>query len=123
MSKLLHQNLSGQVLSAAYAVHKILGPGLLECCYEEAMVVELRLAGIFFQRQVVYPLTYKGEDIGGFIADLVVDDKIVLELKSVQALCDAHAAQLINYLRLSGCSVGFLINFNSMVLEFKRYVC
>ena len=122
MSKLIHATLSNKVLSCAFTVHKILGPGLLESCYEGGMVVELQQAGIPFQRQVVYPLCYKGEDIGGFIADLVVDNTIVLELKSVQALCDAHVAQLLNYLRLSKCRVGYLMNFSNTSLEFKRYV-
>jgi len=122
MTTLLYEELSNKVLSAALTVHKILGPGLLESCYEGALVIELQRAGIPLERQVIYSLCYKGEYIGGYIADLVVDNTIVLELKSVQALCDAHVAQLLNYLRLSKCRLGFLINFNNTSLEFKRYV-
>ena len=122
MSKLIHYELSNKVLSCAFEVHKILGLGLLESCYEEALVVEFKRAGIPFQRQAVYSLCYKGQYIGGYIADLVVDDKIVLELKSVSALCDANVSQLLNYLRLSKCRVGYLMNFNASRLQFKRYV-
>jgi len=122
MSKLLLQNLSNKILSCAFSVHNILGPGLLESCYEGALVVELQHAGIAFQRQAVYPLYYKGECIGGYIADLVVDDSIILELKSVTCLHAAMVAQLLNYLRLSKIRVGYLMNFNGTKLEYKRYV-
>ena len=122
MSKLIHQNLSNKVLGCAFSVHNILGPGLLESCYEGAMVIELQRAGIQVQRQHVYPLYYKGECVGGYIADLVVESTIILELKSVQALHDVMVAQLLNYLRLSRCPLGYLMNFNGTRLEYKRYV-
>jgi len=122
MSKLLSYNLSQKVMDCAFTVHRILGPGLLESCYEGAMVIELQRRGIALQRQAVYPLYYKGECVGGYLADLVVDSTIILELKSVQALCEAHVAQLINYLRLSKIQIGYLINFHGTKLEFQRYV-
>ena len=122
MSKLLHQNLSNKVLSCAFTVHNSLGPGLLESAYEGALVVELQHAGIAFQRQAVYPLYYRGECVGAYIADIVVANTIILELKSVQALHPAMVAQLLNYLRLSKCHVGYLLNFNGTKLEYKRYV-
>ena len=122
MSNLLLSNLSNKILSCAFSVHNILGPGLLESCYEGALVVELQHAGIAFQRQAVYPVYYKGECIGGYIADLVVDDSIILELKSVTSLHPAMVAQLLNYLRLSKIRVGYLMNFNGTKLEYKRYV-
>jgi len=122
MSTLIHFDLSQKVIDCAFTVHKILGPGLLESCYEGAMVIELQRSGIELQRQVVYPLYYKGECVGGYIADLVVECKIILELKSVLSLCEAYAAQIINYLRLSRIPVGYLINFHGTKLEFKRYV-
>jgi len=122
MSKLIHSTLSNKVLSCAFSVHNILGPGLVEACYEGALVVEFQRAGIQFQRQAVYPLCYKGELVGGYIADLVVEDKIILELKSVTMLQDVMVAQLMNYLRLSQCHVGYLMNFRNTKLEYKRYV-
>ena len=78
--------------------------------------------GIPFSRQEIYPLYYKGELVGGYIADLVVDNTIILELKSVKALTKVMEAQLINYLKLSKLPVGYLINFNSTSLEWKRFV-
>jgi len=123
MSKLIHSELSRKILSLAFSVNNILGPGLLESCYEGAMVIELTRAGIPFQRQQIFPLYYKGELVGGYIADLVADNKIILEIKSVQALSPVMAAQLLNYLRLSKCPVGYLLNFNATSLEYKRYVC
>jgi GxxExxY protein len=86
MSQLIHEELSTKLLGMAFTIHNILGPGLLEAAYEEAFCVELMLAGIPFERQKVYSLSHKGFDIGGYIADIVVGDKIILELKSVQKL-------------------------------------
>ncbi|MBN2443989.1 MAG: GxxExxY protein [Spirochaetales bacterium] len=122
MSKLIYQNLSSKVLNLAFSVHNVLGLGLLEACYEGAMVVELKQAGIPFQRQQVFPLYYKGELVGAYIADLVVDGKIILELKSVQALAPAMVAQTLNYLRLSKIPVGYLMNFNATKLQWQRFV-
>ena len=95
---------------------------MLESAYEGACCVELRRAGIPFERQKVYPLYYKGEYISAYIADLVVDNKIILELKSVSCLSKVMEAQLINYLRLSGLQVWYLMNFNALRLEWKRFV-
>jgi GxxExxY protein len=122
MTKLLHFELSNKILNMAFTIHNILGPGLLEHAYEEAFCIELKHAGIPFERQKVYALHYKGELIGGYIADLVVDNKVVLELKSVGALNQVMAAQIINYLRLSKCPVGYLLNFNGLRVEWKRFV-
>ena len=103
-------------------MHNLLGPGLLESAYEGAFCVELSHAGIPLERQKVYPLYYKGEYIGAYIADLVVDNKIIVELKSVSKLTAVMDAQLINYLRLSRIQVGYLMNFNAPKLEWKRFV-
>ena len=119
---LLHKTLSDSVLGMAFSVHNILGPGLLESAYEGALVIELAHAGIPFERQKVYPLYYKGELAGAYIADLVVDNSIILELKSVKALGSTMEAQLINYLRLSGVPVGYLLNFRNTRVEWKRFV-
>ena len=122
MSQLFYKDLSYSLLQCAFSMHNILGPGLLESAYEGAFCVELTRAGILFERQKVYPLYYKGEYIGAYIADLVVDNKIVIELKSVTQLTAVMEAQLINYLRLSGLQVGYLMNFYSPRLEWKRLI-
>ena len=122
-SKVICKELSEAVIGAAFAVHNILGPGLLESAYEGAMAVELTYRGLPFQRQVVYPLQYRGEYCGAYIADLVVAGKILLELKSVKVLSPVMEAQVINYLRLSGIPVGYLINFHGFRVEWKRFVC
>jgi len=97
MNNIIHKELSDHLIGLAYTVHNILGPGLLENAYEEAMCVELKLNNIPFERQKVYPLEYKGHDIGGYIADLVVDNKVILELKSVTALNPAMETQRVPF--------------------------
>jgi GxxExxY protein len=121
MSYLLHQDLSNTVLGLAFAVHNTLGPGLLEAAYEAGMCWELKHAGIRYERQKVFPLRYKGDLICSYTADLVVDDKIILELKAVQELNSVMFAQLINYLRLSGVPIGYLINFNKQEVSWRRF--
>jgi len=123
MTDIIHRELGYKIMNLAFEVHKNLGPGLLESAYEEAMVWELKHADIPFDRQKVYPLHYKGEIIGGYIADLVVDNKVILELKSVSCFTDLMTAQVINYLKLSGIQVGYLINFNGTSVLLKRFVC
>ena len=122
MSHLIYKELSYNVLQAAFSVHNILGPGLFESAYEGAFCVELTKAGILFDRQKVYPLYYKGEYIGAYLADIVVDNKIIVELKSVSHLTAVMEAQLINYLKLSKLQVGYLMNFNAIKLEWKWFV-
>jgi GxxExxY protein len=122
MAKLFQLDLSYAVIGAAFAVHKTLGPGLLEACYEGAYVVELQHRGIEVARQVVYPLQYRGEYIGAYMADVVVANTIIVELKSVSKLNEIMEAQLLNYLRLSRLQVGYLINFQNPRLEWRRFV-
>jgi GxxExxY protein len=122
MEQPLHKQLTDRLLGMAFTIHNILGPGLLEHAYEEAFCIELRRASIPFERQKVFALQYKGEPIGGYIADLVIDDKVILELKSVQKFSPVMEAQLINYIRLSKCPVGYLLNFNGLKVEWKRFV-
>jgi len=122
MTELIYKDLSDKVLGMAFSVHNILGPGLLESAYEGAYCVELSRAGLTFDRQRVYPLHYKGELVGAYIADLVVDNKIILELKSVSCLNQVMDAQIINYLRLSKVPVGYLVNFNGLKVQWKRFV-
>jgi GxxExxY protein len=122
MANIIQKQLSDKIIGVAFTVHNILGPGLLESAYEGAFCVELARAGIRFERQQVFPLFYKGEMIGGYVADIVVDNAVICELKSVTALNQVMAAQVINYLRLSKVPVGYLINFNGLKVEWRRFV-
>jgi GxxExxY protein len=122
MESFKHKELSCKLLGMAYTVHNILGPGLLEHAYQEAMCVELEMAGIGFERERVYTLEYKGRNVGTYFADIVVDNKIILELKSVAEFHPSMESQTINYLKVSGIEVGYLINFRNSRVEWKRYV-
>ena len=117
--------LTERVIGACIEIHKTLGPGLLESAYEECLCHELRLAGLDFRRQSPLPVAYKGVQLDcGYRLDLVVEDRLIVELKVVQELLTIHEAQLLTYLRLSGLTVGLLINFNVPVLRrgIKRVV-
>ncbi|MBN1409311.1 MAG: GxxExxY protein, partial [Spirochaetales bacterium] len=100
-----------------------LGPGLLESAYQGAFCVGLSHAGILFECQKPYQLHFLGERIGVYVADLVVDNSLIIELKSVTQLTSVMEAQLINYLRLSRIKVGYLVNFHGTQLIFRRFVC
>ncbi len=117
-------DLTEKVIACAIEVHKGLGPGLLEAAYEEAMCIELEDAGIPFERQVELAALYKGRPVGEYRLDLVIDDRVVVELKAVERLDPLFQAQLLTYLRVSGKLVGLLINFNSRLLKdgIKRLV-
>ncbi|HAK46736.1 MAG TPA: GxxExxY protein [Spirochaeta sp.] len=122
MSVIIEKDLSNQVLGAVFSVHNSLGPGLLESAYEGALVIEFKHMGLAISRQHVYPVYYRGELAGAYVADMVVDGKVILELKSVTKLSPAMEAQLINYLRLSGVSIGYLINFHNERVVWRRFV-
>ena len=105
------------IIGAAIEVHRALGPGLLESAYEECLCHELHLRGLAFQRQVDLPVPYKGLKLDcGYQMDVVVEDEVVLELKSIEKILPVHEAQLLTYLELSGKRVGLLINFNVPLL-------
>ena len=109
---------SGQVVSAAVAVHKWVGSGLLESGYQACMEIELRNRGLHFDRQLVVPIEYAGTRIDvGYRLDLLVERQLVVELKAVSKLLPIHQAQLLSYLRLGGFKVGLLFNFH--VLRMK----
>jgi GxxExxY protein len=115
--KLIHEELTQQIIGAAIEVHRVLGPGLLESAYEECLCRELSLRGLEFARQVELPIEYKGVKLDcGYRIDLLVEDAVVLELKCVDRVLPIHEAQLITYLRLKKISVGLLINFHCEVL-------
>lgn len=101
------------VIGACIEIHRALGPGLLESAYEECLSHELSQAGIRFERQKALPVSYKGVSLdGGYRLDLLVDNKLILELKTVEQLLPIHSAQLLTYLKLSQMTLGLLINFN-----------
>jgi GxxExxY protein len=110
--------LTGLVIGAAIEVHKVLGPGLLESAYEECLCHELQLRKISFERQKALPVRYKGVQLNcGYRLDVLVDNAIVLELKSCDRLEPIHHAQLLTYLKLTNFSVGLLLNFNVSVMK------
>ncbi len=115
---LLEQQLTEAIIGAAIEVHRELGPGLLESAYEECFCHELHLRNLNFQRQVELPVAYKGLKLDcGYRLDVVVDNAVIVELKSIEQISPIHEAQLLTYLRLSGKKVGLLINFNVAVLK------
>jgi len=111
--------LSHRLIGAAIEVHRLLGPGLLEVVYEEALCKELSLRGIEYQRQLGLPVYYKREMLGCSIKiDLIIDHSVIVELKSVEKLLPIHRSQLLTYLRLQNLWLGLLINFNVEVLRY-----
>ena len=111
--ELVHHEITGRVISAAFEVHSVLGVGLLESVYEAALAEELARRSIAFGRQCSVPLVYKGRPLGkGFRVDLIVEQRVIVEVKSVDRVIPAHFSQLITYMRLTGLRVGLLLNFN-----------
>lgn len=108
---------TNRIIGAALEVHRALGPGLLESAYAECLCHELHLRGVAFRRQVDLPVTFKGLQLDcGYKIDLLIEDAVVVELKSVERLLPVHEAQLLTYMKLARKSVGLLINFNMPLL-------
>ncbi len=115
---LYEADLTQQIIGAAIEVHRNLGPGLLESAYQYCLAHELTLRGIRFEREVIVPVVYKNTQLdAGYRTDFIVDGKVVIELKAIETLAPIHEAQLLTYLKLTGCRVGLLINFNVPVLK------
>ncbi len=113
-----YNNLSYKIIECCIEVHKELGPGLMESVYEICVEKELIKAGINVQRQIVLPVIYKEEILNkDYIIDMLIDDLIVVEFKSVETILPVHEAQLVTYLKLSGKKLGLLINFNVALLK------
>lgn len=109
----LYNTITREIIGAAIEVHWILGPGLLESVYELCLKQELQERGLIVSNQVAFPLLYKGKAVGKtFVIDLLVENRVVVELKSVDALLPIHEVQLVTYLKLTGKKLGLLINFN-----------
>ncbi len=114
-----------KIIGAAIEVHRHLGPGLLESTYETCLAYELQSAGLKVERQKSLPVIYKKIAIDqGYRLDLLVEGQVIVELKSIEKLTSVHEAQILSYLKLSGCKVGLLINFNVKLLKYgvRRFV-
>ena len=121
-SELLYSELTRKVIGAAMEVHSTLGPGFLESVYEEALVVELEIQNIKFERQKSIEVYYKEVMIKQFVCDLLVEDKVIVELKAIKQLTDIEYAQTLNYLKATGTKVGLLLNFGEKSLKYKRFI-
>jgi GxxExxY protein len=119
----LYEGLSNVVLDAVHAVHRGLGSGLLEAPYHNALYYKLRKSGCRVQCNVPFSVIFEGDIVGEYFADLVVDGKIIIEVKSVRALDRQHEAQVLNYLRIAGLRVGYLVNFQGVRVIWKRFIC
>ncbi|NQV36795.1 MAG: GxxExxY protein [Candidatus Marinimicrobia bacterium] len=118
----IYKELSYQIVGCAMEVHKVLGPGFLEKVYEEAFKVELELNNIKYASQAVFPVNYKNRHVKDYICDLIIDDKVIIELKSIKAIGDLDRAQILNYLKVTNYKLGLIINFGSTSLEYERMV-
>jgi GxxExxY protein len=119
-TELRHREITDVIIVAAIAVHRELGPGFLESIYEQALAVEFALRGIAFVRQKPIPLFYRDHHIGEHRLDFLVEDKIVVELKAVEALENVHFAIVRSYLKVAGLADGLIVNFSTMPLTVKR---
>ena len=122
MTDILFKELSYAIIGAAMEVHRVLGPGFLEAVYESALAYELTLRGIRFERQMHLPVYYKDQLLGEYIADLVIEGQIILELKAISAISAAHEAQAHHYLAATGLKLAIILNFGAESLQQKRIV-
>ncbi len=116
---LKHHALTDKIIGTFYEVYNELGFGFLESVYENALVIALREKGFKVEQQISVPVWFRGQRVGDFVADLLVEDKVILELKAVRIFDESHKAQLLNYLRATEIEVGLLLNFGHSA-EFKR---
>ena len=125
MNREEYNRLSGEIIDVCITVHKIMGPGLLESVYETCLMKEFELRNIKAKNQVIIPLIYKGYELSKeFKIDILINDEIILELKSSETMIPVYEAQIISYLRLTENKLGFLINFNVPLMKegIKRFV-
>ncbi len=111
-----------EINGAVFEVQKVLGPGFLEKVYENALLIELKHRGLKVKSQVPVKVLYKGNTVGEYIVDLLVEEKVIVELKTVENFDKVHEAQLLNYLKASGKRVGLLVNFKHQKADIKRMV-
>ena len=117
-----HDRVAEAIIGAAYEVSNVLGAGFLEKVYERALAQELAIRGLAVTSQVDYVVSYKGSCVGHYLADLLVDNRVLVELKCVDTFSNEHMAQCINYLKASGLKLALLINFQKPKVEWKRIV-
>ena len=118
----IHSDITAEILSIAFEVHKTIGSGFVESIYQKAMIVECNLRGVETDSEIELPVYYKKVKIGSRRADLFIKKKVIVELKAVSDLNDTHLAQAINYLEAFNLEVGLLINFGSKSLQYKRVI-
>ena len=119
---MLYKDLSDVILDAIFAVHKGLGSGLLELPYQNALFNKLSKSGLYVTKEASYPVYFEGDIVGEYFADLVVENKIIIEVKAVKQLTEVMEAQVINYLKISRLQLGYLVNFRNGSAEWKRLV-
>jgi GxxExxY protein len=122
MAELIEKELVFKIAGHAMEVHNEVGHGLREKTYERALCREFDLQDVSYNQQAVYPVFYKGEKIDDYIPDLVVEDRVVVDTKTVEAINDDHRGQILNYLKITGLKVGLIINFKNQKLEWERIV-
>jgi GxxExxY protein len=111
-----------KIIGICMEVHRILGPGLLEIVYKDALEIEFKLNNILYEREKEFLIEYKGEILAHkFNADFVVNEDIILEVKAIKEFCNEHIAQILNYLKLAHSEIGLLVNFQNKSLQYKRY--
>ncbi len=118
---MLYEDLTQRIIKASFLVSNELGIGFLESVYEKALIIALRDEGLNVLSQVSLKVSFRGEEVGHFLADIIVEDKVILELKAVKALKPEHVAQVLNYLKATGMPIGMLINFGTPKLEYRRF--
>jgi GxxExxY protein len=119
---LLHEELTDKIINAAIEVHNTLGSGFLEKVYENSLILELMSRDLLVEQQKNVKVFYKGLEVGNYIADIIVENKVVIELKSVKSLDPIFSCQLLNYLKALNMQVGLLLNFGNSKLEIKRLI-
>jgi GxxExxY protein len=115
-----HADLTEKIIGAAMAVHRSLGPGLDEKIYENALCLEFVAQSLDFSQQQQFPVFYRNKPVGNLITDLIVEGKVIIETKVASGISDAHIAQTLSYLSISGLQVGLILNFRTASLTFKR---
>ncbi len=122
MEDLIYPELSYKIVGAAMEVHRELGPGFLEKVYENSMIVVFERDQVPAIQQYPIPVFFQGNKVGNYVADIVVADKIIVELKTVNSITNVHVAQVMNYLKATGKRLGIIINFKGQSLEYKRII-
>ena len=122
MGEYIHSDITGKVISAAMAVHRTLGPGFLEKVYEKALALELQHRQVKYQRQVEYVILYREEEVGTHKIDMIVEGKVIVELKSVDSFAPEHTSVVLSYLSTTKLSIALLMNFAKPRLEYKRII-